>query len=790
MADLATLILNADTKGLKRGENDLKGVSDQARRTASDVDGSARNVSSSFSKIGAAIVAAGLAIPLYDFGKSSIQAAIDAQEMGSAFEVVFGDMSDAVTAWAEETGNALGRSTQELQRSALAFQELFGKALDTAAAAEMSKQFAVLTQDLASFKNLSNEVAQQKLFSGLIGEAEPLRAVGVFLDETTLKARAAAMGLGDFSKELTAQEKIVVRAAEIQAQLAQASGDVERTSGSTANQIKAMNAAVEELQVAMGSKLLPILTPLITSLADVANGLANTVQSASSAGVTFDQLYRIVSTAAVGWGAYRLALLASTVATSAKTAAVISQISTLAAASAQMGFLTSMTAGATVATRTFFGVLAANPFGAIAIAVGVLTASIFQLGQAQRQARAETDNLVRSLKALAQARSTEFFIERKKLETQSANLEKEIARLTKVRDRLGGGRGSVGAGEVSKQLSELVRRRFEIDAGITEANDSYREAEKAAASITVPVAQSAGAFKSLASSAGGAAPSLGRVTDAAKSANDEFERLYDRLRPAEAAYRQLEADRLLIQSRKDLTQAAKDELIALLELEAVRQRTGGFGLAPISQGLLGEGPITAGVDDLKKSIQMIDAEVKAANVLQETGDIAASIQILKDAARDGTQSIKENFKDMAEGVLNALRNLSQSIKSGDFLGILSGVLDLFLQIGATGAFGEKLASNIKGARADGGAVSAGGTYLVGERGPELFSPATNGQIVPNHNMRGNGMVINVDARGSTDPEAVRQQVERGILEAAPAIVAAAQNRTIATLRRPKLAGAL
>jgi hypothetical protein len=59
-------------------------------------------------------------------------------------------------------------------------------------------------------------------------------------------------------------------------------------------------------------------------------------------------------------------------------------------------------------------------------------------------------------------------------------------------------------------------------------------------------------------------------------------------------------------------------------------------------------------------------------------------------------------------------------------------------------------------------------------------------------MGAGGSVINVsvDARGSTDPEAVRQQVERGILEAAPSIVAAAEQRTISTLRRPRLAGVL
>ena len=42
-----------------------------------------------------------------------------------------------------------------------------------------------------------------------------------------------------------------------------------------------------------------------------------------------------------------------------------------------------------------------------------------------------------------------------------------------------------------------------------------------------------------------------------------------------------------------------------------------------------------------------------------------------------------------------------------------------------------MVKNFKGARALGGPVGAGGTYLVGERGPELFTPNTGGQIIPN-----------------------------------------------------------
>ena len=98
-----------------------------------------------------------------------------------------------------------------------------------------------------------------------------------------------------------------------------------------------------------------------------------------------------------------------------------------------------------------------------------------------------------------------------------------------------------------------------------------------------------------------------------------------------------------------------------------------------------------------------------------------------------------------------------------------------------------------GATKTGGLVGgggAGGNIMGGKMGSGGIMSA--GMISGKGGISGGtaGMVINVDARGSTDPAAVKAQVQQGILEAAPSIIAAAQNKTINTLRRPKLAGAL
>jgi phage-related minor tail protein len=107
--------------------------------------------------------------------------------------------------------------------------------------------------------------------------------------------------------------------------------------------------------------------------------------------------------------------------------------------------------------------------------------------------------------------------------------------------------------------------------------------------------------------------------------------------------------------------------------------------------------------------------------------------------------------------------------------ILKSVVDTTLTAGSSGnaiakAFG--LAASIPFLAA-GGSLPAGMPAIVGERGPELFIPSGSGRVVPNDQLRAGGTqhVWNIDARGSSNPGAVRLAVQRGIMEAAPRIAA-------------------
>ncbi|MEO0700059.1 MAG: hypothetical protein AAFY81_10170, partial [Pseudomonadota bacterium] len=140
--------------------------------------------------------------------------------------------------------------------------------------------------------------------------------------------------------------------------------------------------------------------------------------------------------------------------------------------------------------------------------------------------------------------------------------------------------------------------------------------------------------------------------------------------------------------------------------------------------------------------------------LQEAGEVEAAAARVAQAMEDQTKKaqtqtvqIADSFRDMAQDTIGSLQSITDAIKGGDFLSILGSTLDLILQLGSFGVFGggfqAKVNAPIAGARADGGPVSAGKTYLVGERGPELFTPGRSGGIVSNDNMMAGAPAVQI-----------------------------------------------
>jgi hypothetical protein len=101
-----------------------------------------------------------------------------------------------------------------------------------------------------------------------------------------------------------------------------------------------------------------------------------------------------------------------------------------------------------------------------------------------------------------------------------------------------------------------------------------------------------------------------------------------------------------------------------------------------------------------------------------------------------------NLVSLINGVVNAIQSLVNLVRNNPLVKGIGGLID--------SVFG--------GGRASGGPVTAGTTYLVGEKGPELFTPNTSGAIIPNGAMGGNGTTINLTVNGAIDPEGTARTI--------------------------------
>jgi len=146
------------------------------------------------------------------------------------------------------------------------------------------------------------------------------------------------------------------------------------------------------------------------------------------------------------------------------------------------------------------------------------------------------------------------------------------------------------------------------------------------------------------------------------------------------------------------------------------------------------------------------------------------IQFAFDKIKDAVSDNKEEFKVLVEFLQKyvapflggafkiAIQGIGLAISAVvDVVGALirgfQTVINLGSQIGGAigGVFG--------GGRAAGGPVMRGTTYLVGEQGPELFTPSSSGSIIPNNALgRSGGSTINLTVNGAIDPEGTARTI--------------------------------
>lgn len=149
---------------------------------------------------------------------------------------------------------------------------------------------------------------------------------------------------------------------------------------------------------------------------------------------------------------------------------------------------------------------------------------------------------------------------------------------------------------------------------------------------------------------------------------------------------------------------------------------------------------------------------------------------VKDYLGDAFESALFDAENFGDGMSRILDGIARKIARQSIIDPLSDGLSGLIN-SAVGSF--NLGGIFGGFRAAGGPVAGGASYVVGENGPEIFTPSVSGSITPNHKLGGQITVTNVF---HISP-GLEQTVETAIMRAAPFIEARAVAGTMQAIER-------
>lgn len=179
------------------------------------------------------------------------------------FNKVMGDSISKATEFRDRMEGELGFDPSEIMKSMSAFKQLTdGFGLTNDEAYLMSKNLTQLAADLTSY-GYSFENAMQKLKSGLAGEIEPMRAIGVALDKNTLQQTAYSLGIDRTIDSMTRAQKTELLYYQIMTSTSKMQGELGRTMLSPANAARIMKQEFTQLGRAIGSIFIPLMMKII-----------------------------------------------------------------------------------------------------------------------------------------------------------------------------------------------------------------------------------------------------------------------------------------------------------------------------------------------------------------------------------------------------------------------------------------------------------------------------------------------------------------------------------------------
>lgn len=264
--------ISADNKPLKNTlDETTNAIEKESKKWDKAIDESSGNMQKSFAK---ALDINRLkdwgiqaAKTLVDFGMKCVNAASDLQEVQNVVDTTFGQSAGQIDAWAKTAINQFGLSETKAKQ----FASTLGAMMKSAGMAgdevvKISEDLSGLAADMSSFYNMDFDTAFQKIRSGLSGETEPLKALGINMSQANLQAFALEKGISKTLDKMSQGEMTMLRYQYIMQATADAQGDFARTSDGYANSLRLLQSNLQSIQAQIGGVFIDVLANATSTL--------------------------------------------------------------------------------------------------------------------------------------------------------------------------------------------------------------------------------------------------------------------------------------------------------------------------------------------------------------------------------------------------------------------------------------------------------------------------------------------------------------------------------------------
>ena len=264
-----------ELKGFERQLNETAKATDTWKNKLDKAQTSLKNVGAKMTDVGKTL-SMSVTAPIVAAGAAAFKMAADFQDAMGATDQIFKNASDSVKKWADDLETYYGISETE----ALGYANTMGAMLQNIGglteeeAAKQSQTLVELAGDLTAMFGGTTESAVQALTGALKGNNTMLDNYGMAANDALVKTKALEMGLYSGTGQMDLATKQAATLALIMEQTADAQGQAAREADGSSGAWRTFTTEMKNLTKTIGDELLPVVTPFIARLNEVAKGLS------------------------------------------------------------------------------------------------------------------------------------------------------------------------------------------------------------------------------------------------------------------------------------------------------------------------------------------------------------------------------------------------------------------------------------------------------------------------------------------------------------------------------------